>query len=113
MRDYDQYLNDILDSISWIEEYTSGMTFDQFRSDRKTVDAVVRNFEIIGEASRHVPEELREKYPDVEWKAMAGMRNYLAHEYFGISLEIIWRTIEERLPGLRMRIREILDEIQR
>lgn len=107
MRDIKLYLADIKDSAARIEEYVAGMSLEDFRADRKTIDAVVRNFEIIGEASRNVPEDWRKRYPDLDWKAMAGMRNYLAHEYFGISLEIIWKTIKERLPELRTRIEDM------
>lgn len=107
MRDIKLYIADIKDSAARIEEYVAGMSFEDFRADRKTIDAVVRNFEIIGEASRNVPEDWRNRYPDLDWKAMAGMRNYLAHEYFGISLEIIWKTIKERLPELRTRIEDM------
>ena len=107
MRDIKLYLADIKDSAARIEEYVAGMSLEDFRADRKTIDAVVRNFEIIGEASRNVPEDWRNRYPDLDWKAMAGMRNYLAHEYFGISLEIIWKTIKERLPELRTRIEDM------
>jgi uncharacterized protein with HEPN domain len=107
LRDIKLYLADIKDSAARIEEYVAGMSLEDFRADRKTIDAVVRNFEIIGEASRNVPEDWRKRYPDLDWKAMAGMRNYLAHEYFGISLEIIWKTIKERLPELRTRIEDM------
>jgi len=107
LRDIKLYLAGIKDSAARIEEYVAGMSLEDFRADRKTIDAVVRNFEIIGEASRNVPEDWRKRYPDLDWKAMAGMRNYLAHEYFGISLEIIWKTIKERLPELRTRIEDM------
>jgi uncharacterized protein with HEPN domain len=74
------------------------------------VDAVIRNLEIMGEAVKHIPKRVKEKYPDIDWKAMAGMRNILAHEYFGVRMGIIWKTIWERLPDLRHRMEEILEE---
>jgi uncharacterized protein with HEPN domain len=86
------------------------LTIEEFEKDVKTVDAVTRNLEIIGEAARHLTKRIREKHPDIDWKAIIGMRNILAHEYFGVRLGIIWKTIRERLPDLRNEIEEILRE---
>jgi len=74
------------------------------------VDAVIRNLEILGEAAKHIPKRVKEKHSVIDWKAMAGMRNILAHEYFGVRMGIIWKTIRERLPDLRHRMEEILEE---
>ncbi len=108
MRDYRLYLHDIKEAIEKIETFTKGFTFEEFAEDDKTVDAVIRNLEILGEAAKHIPKRLKEKHPDVDWKAMAGMRNILAHEYFGVRMGIIWKTIKERLPELKQKIEEIL-----
>jgi uncharacterized protein with HEPN domain len=93
-RDYKVSLDDILEAVRRIEIYTSGMERDQFQSDLKTVDAVVRNLEIIGEATKNVPPEVRAKAVVVPWSKIAGMRDILIHAYFGIDVEIIWDLIQ-------------------
>jgi uncharacterized protein with HEPN domain len=79
-------VEDILESIELIEIYVGNMGFGDFQKDKKTIEAVVRNFEIIGEASKYIPEDVKEKYQDVDWKGIAGLRNRIAHEYFDVSL---------------------------
>lgn len=91
-------ISDILQSCELIEQYVGSMSFDEFLKDRKTIDAVVRNFEVIGEASKIISEELKLKYPLIEWRMMADFRNILIHEYFGIDYEILWQSIIESLP---------------
>lgn len=108
MRDSQVYLEDILDAINNIENYTKDLTYEGFVRDRKTVDAVIRNFEIIGEATKHVPLTMRREYPNVPWKDMAGMRDKLIHGYFGVQLEVIWKTVNERLPAVRVLVAEAL-----
>jgi uncharacterized protein with HEPN domain len=103
-------LNDIKEAAEKIETFTMGFTFEEFVKDAKTVDAVIRNLEIIGEAAKYIPKRVKERHYDIDWKAMAGMRNILTHEYFGVRLGIIWKTIRERLPELRYKIEEILKE---
>ncbi len=87
------YLEDILLSINRIAEYIDSYTLSDFKRDYKTVDAVIRNFEIIGEASENVPEEIKEQHPEVPWAEMYLLRNKVSHEYFGIDYEIIWAKI--------------------
>lgn len=101
---------DILACIEKIQGYTAGMTFEQFRNDSKTVDAVIRNFEVIGEAAGYIPESIQERYPELAWLEMRGMRNIMIHEYFGISLHIIWRTVVHDLPPLAEGIKLFQDE---
>jgi uncharacterized protein with HEPN domain len=92
-REYRHYLIDILEAIRSIDDYAQDMSFKQFSEDRKTVDAVIRNLEVIGEAAKKVPEAIREGYPQIEWKKIAGLRDILIHEYFSIDLEIVWDII--------------------
>ena len=87
------YLDDIRTSIDKIETYTKGLSFDSFSNDPKTVDAVVRNLEIIGEAAKNIPKEIKVKYPEIPWKPIMGTRDKVIHEYFGIDLEILWKTL--------------------
>lgn len=95
------YLQDILDSIRKIEEYTKGLTFAEFCKNNEKIDAVVRNFEIIGEAARNIPQEFKDKYPDLPVQKMVSMRNKILHEYFGVDEEIIWKTIQDDFPELK------------
>jgi len=109
-RDYKVYLDDILEASSRIRDYTSGLTLDEFKDDTKTLDAVVRNLEVIGEAVKKVPDEIRSRYPDVEWKKIAGLRDILIHEYFGIDVNIIWDILKNKLPRLEEKVKKILSE---
>ena len=105
-RDWQFRISDILVAIDKIERYTDGMDFNSWVADEKTVDAVIRNIEIIGEASSHLPDEVLQQYDDISWPLMKGIRNILAHEYFGVDLEIIWKTVTEDLPTLKKRLHE-------
>ena len=100
-RDYRLYLDDILESIDTIFQHIGPMNFEEFSADRKTVDAVVRNMEIIGEAARHLPDEIRKLAPEIEWKKIVSLRNILAHEYFNITKEIIWDIVHSKIPSLK------------
>lgn len=104
------YLQDILTSIEKISDYTRGLTEERLDKDCKTIDAVVRNFEIIGEAAKNMPEDVVDKYPDVPWGKMVSMRNKVVHEYFGVDVDILWKTVNEDLPPLKEQIVEILRE---
>lgn len=99
-RDYRLYLDDIIEAVRRIKEFTNDMGFDDFKADIKTQDAVVRNLEIIGEASGRLPEEVYQSAPEIEWRKIVGIRNILAHEYFGISLPIIWDIVQNKLDEL-------------
>ncbi|MHB1001724.1 MAG: HepT-like ribonuclease domain-containing protein [Armatimonadota bacterium] len=107
-RDYRLHLDDILESIEKIKEYISGMTYEEFAADTKTQDAVVRNLEIIGEAAKALPEEVRSEAHDTDWRKIIGLRNVLIHEYFGISIPIIWDIISNKLDDLVNSCNEIL-----
>lgn len=101
------YLQDILNSINKIENSIEGVSFKQFEQNWEKFDAVVRNLEIIGEAARNIPEEITEKYPELPWEEMVGMRNKVIHEYFGVDEEILWKTVTEDLPILKQQLEEL------
>ena len=107
-RDYRDYLKDILTAIDESAEFTREMTFDAFMHDKKTINAVVRSLEVIGEAAKNIPEDLRSKAAEIPWKYMAGMRDKLIHEYFGVDLSIVWTVIHSELPPLRPGIERLL-----
>ncbi len=107
-RDFRVHLDDILEAIRRIQVYTHGMAPDQFFEDEKTFDAVVRNLEVIGEAVKQLPRGLRTRHRGVDWKKIAGLRDILIHEYFGIDREIIWDIVQNKIPGLDREARRIL-----
>jgi len=108
-RTYIHFLEDITESISKILTYTRSCNFEQFKNDEKTVDAVIRNLEIIGEASNKIPKNIREKYPSVPWDEMYRMRNKAIHEYFGVDYEIIWDIIVNYLPVNLNQMKHIIE----
>ncbi len=99
-RDYRLCLDDIREAIQAIREYTEGMTFEVFSRDRKTIDAVIRNLEMIGEAAGRLPDRIRETSTEIEWKKIVALRNLLIHEYFGISKQIVWDIVKNKLDDL-------------
>lgn len=106
-RDVHVYLDDILTAITRIEIYVEGIDMDQFRADSKTTDAVVRNLEIIGEAVKKIPEDVRIAHPAVQWRPAAAMRDFLIHDYPSIDIEAVWNTIQEDLPAFKAGIETI------
>ena len=100
----------ILQAIDKINRFTVGLTFESFAADEKTVDAVVRNFQVLGEAARHIPKDIQNKYPAIPWTIMQGMRHILVHDYFKVRVEIVWRTIQSDLPPLVSLVERVLSE---
>ncbi len=107
-RVYIDYLQDMLDNAKRAGRFTAGMNFESFSKDDKTVYAVIRAVEIIGEAARNVPDDVRSKYPQIPWRDVAGMRDKLIHQYFGINMEVVWQTLHEDVPMLIEALEEIL-----
>ena len=108
-RDYKQYLEDILEAIQKIDTYVKDVEFEQFADDSMRREAVFFNLQIIGEAVKHIPDALREAYPAVEWRKIAGLRDIMAHAYFSINLEIVWDVVENKLTEFSTHIAAILD----
>jgi uncharacterized protein with HEPN domain len=105
------YLNDILENIADIREFTAGITRESFITDKKTIKAVVRSLEVIGEAAIKIPASIRDRYPEIFWQEITGMRNRLIHEYSGVDLDIVWQTVEEDLEPLESAVKKMVAEV--
>lgn len=97
----DNYLTDIVQAIDDVEEFIDGMDFPQFAADKRTLYAVIRSLEVLGEATKHIPSEYREKHPDVPWSKMAGIRDVLIHGYMSVDFMTVWKVAKERLPDIK------------
>jgi len=104
-----EYLRHILDEARYLEEQTGNFSKEQFDQNETVKRAFVRSLEIIGEATKKVPSEIRNRYPGIDWRAMAGMRDRLIHDYFGVDYTIVWDVAARKIPALRRQIQEILD----
>ncbi len=109
-REFILYLEDMLESMMRIEEYLRKLDFRKFKMNYLVVDATIRNFEVIGEASKNVPKYIQEKYPEIPWRKMYGLRNLIVHEYFGIDYEMIWEIAKSNLPQNRIDLIKIIDK---
>lgn len=107
-REIADYLDDIRTAIAEVGEFTAGMTYDEFVEDRKTINAVIRSLEVLGEATKHIPVAFRRKHPAIPWAKMAGMRDVLIHDYMGVDLKTVWMVVQERLPELKL----LMDELE-
>ena len=110
MRDYTLYLKDISEAMEAIEKFVEGVDFDNFQKNDMVSSAVIRKFEIIGEAAKKVPDTIRNKYPEIPWKEMSGMRDRLIHFYFGVKYSLVWQTIKDVIPLIKPRILKIIEE---
>ena len=111
-RKYSLFVEDILESIVWIEKFTANMDFEQFLADEKTRTAVVKKLEILGEATKNIPKSVRDKSRNLPWADMARMRDKLSHEYFGVRYDIVWKVVKEKLPGVKPSIETLLNDIK-
>ena len=107
-RDYGSYLEDIIEHMNYAEEFIRDMTFDEFKSDKKTVLSVTTCIEVVGEATKHIPDQIRERYPEIPWRDMAGIRDRLVHGYFKVDLSIVWTTVTIEFPELRSMLENVL-----
>ena len=106
-RDLRDYINDLVEACEDILSFTKGMSYSDFAGDKKTVNAVIRSLEVIGEATKKLPISLKDNYPDIPWRQMAGMRDKLIHEYFGVDKQMVWQAIEKHIPDILGLIKEI------
>ena len=111
-RNVSLYIKDILQNMQDAEEFLRGFSCEQFADDKRTFNAVVRSLEIIGEAAKKIPDEIRRKYPLVPWKEMAGMRDKVIHFYFGVNREAVWIAAKERIPAVRPMVEKIMQELE-
>ena len=111
-RDYQLFLKDIIAAMESIEEFIGDMTLEELKADEKTSSAVIRKFEIVGEASKHIPLKIRDKYTNIKWKSMAGMRDRLIHAYFGIDYNLVWSAIKTEIPNLKLKLKKILSDMK-
>jgi len=110
-RDYGSYIEDIIEHIDYAKEFIKQMSFEEFANDKKTVLSVIKCIEIVGESTKHIPDSIREKYPEIPWGDMAGIRDRLVHGYFKVNLEIVWMTVTQEFPELRPLMENALKDL--
>ena len=111
-RDYKLFLKDIVDAMGHIEEFVEDMAFDELEADEKTSSAVIRKFEVIGEAAKYMPNKVKDKHKDIQWKSMAGMRDRLIHAYFGIDYNLVWAAIKAEIPKLKPKLKKMFSSLE-
>ncbi len=111
-RDVRLFLNDILEAIRKVERYTAGLSFEAFEGNDMVIDSVTRNLEVIGEATKQIPEELRSRYQDVDWKRVAGFRDIAIHAYFDVDIGIVWTIATQRLADLKQVVNQMLQDLE-
>ncbi|MCD6231264.1 DUF86 domain-containing protein [Candidatus Aerophobetes bacterium] len=107
------YVKDIIEYMDRAEDHIKSMRFEQFLKDNKTCDAVVRCIEVIGEATKNVPDDIRNRYPSISWRDMAGMRDKIIHGYFTINFRTVWITVTEEIPKLKPLIKKVLEDLEK
>ncbi len=110
MREYKIYLKDILEAINKIEKYINNLSFGDFAKNELIQDGVIRNLEIIGEAVKNIPDDVKKSNPEIEWRKIAGLRDILIHAYFGIDVNIIWDIVKNKIPALKGKISEMIEK---
>ena len=111
-RDYKLFIKDIADAMEHIEEFVGDMALEELEADEKTSSAVIRKFEVIGEAVKHIPNKVKEEHKDIQWKSMAGMRGRLIHAYFGIDYKLVWAAIKTEIPKLKPKLKKLLSSLE-
>lgn len=111
-REIGDYIQDIVDAMSMATRFVEGFSYNEFVHDDKTIFAVLRALEIIGEAAKNIPRQFRRKYPEIPWKDMAGMRDKLIHEYHGVRLEVVWETVKDEIPPLKQIFERFLQDFK-
>ena len=111
-REVIDFLEDALNAMAKAELFIADMTYEEFIKDEKTIFAVIRAIEVIGEALKHVPSELRQKFSDIPWRDITGMRDILVHEYFGVDHETVWETVKTDIPSIKPLLVELLDNLK-
>lgn len=111
-REFKDYVADIVDAIEKIDEFTQDMDFQDFEKDYKTVFAVIRALEVIGEAVKNIPATVKDEYRRIPWGKIAGMRDKLIHEYFGVNIKVVWKTVKEDIPTIKSLFKEMLEKIK-
>lgn len=111
-RDYPLFIRDMLSAIDSVEDFVEGMSLDELIKDDKTSSAVIRKFEVIGEAAKHLPDKLKQRHPEIPWKNIVGMRDRLIHAYFGIDFKLVWEVVKVELPALKTKLKKLSSELE-
>jgi len=112
-REIGDYIDDIVDAMNKVLKFVEGISYEEFAQDEKTIFAVIRAIEIIGEAVKNIPEDIRREYPEIPWRGMAGMRDKVIHGYFGVNLKVVWETVQERIPEVKPLFEKMLKDLEK